>query len=320
MQTDFPPFEPNLADLPRGKWLNHLSEISEKHGFFQSLGRKHFAAFIERGDTLVVTFESIQGMRALTPEAEPLGWTLVRDNDWSHLCIASDGDTWFRDAHVIGLFDKMSDDGFFDSYDTILFYGAGPCGYAAAAFSVAAPGARVLMIQPQATLDARIAGWDTRFADMRRTDFTARYGYAPDMLDACDRAFVLYDPRETQDAMHAALFARPAVTRFQLRHMGDTIQSDLMAMNVLIDLMEEAAEGTLDTLQFAKIYRARRAYPAYLRRVMAALDRDKRTELSYKLARNVVARMKKAPRFQRRLTELETARKRAPLREVGAEG
>ena len=317
MQDQVTPFEPDLAELPKGEWLTRLAQTAEEHGFFQPLGRKHFAAHVRRGDTLIVTFESVQGMRVLTERAEPLGWSMVRDNDWSHLCIASDGDTWFRDRHVIGLFDQMIDDGFFDDFETVLFYGAGPCGYAAAAYSVAAPGAQVLVIQPQATLDPRVTEWDERFIEMRRTDFTSRYGYAPDMLDACNQAYVLYDPVETLDAMHAALFTRAGVTQYRLRNMGDTIQSDLMNMNVLPDLLEMAAEGTLDDLQFAKIYRARRTYPGYLRRVMAALDRDDRTDLTYIMARNVVSRMKKAPRFQRRLAELEGLRKAAQERDEG---
>lgn len=308
MQDQETAFEPDLADLTKGDWLAKLARISEENGFFQTLGRKHFAAHIRRGDTLVVTFESVQGMRALSERAEPLGWTMVRDNDWSHLCIASDGDTWFRDRHVTALFDQMADDGFFDSFEHALFYGAGPCGYAAAAYSVAAPGARVLAIQPQATLDPRITEWDDRFVEMRRIDFTSRYGYAPDMLDACDQAYVLFDPVERLDAMHAALFTRENVTQYRLRNMGDAIQSDLMAMNVLPDLMEMAAEGTLDALQFAKVYRARRTYPGYLRRVLAALDREERVALTYMMARNVVSRMKKAPRFQRRLAELDALR------------
>lgn len=310
MQDASKTFEPDLADLPKGEWLTRLAAIAQDHGFFQPLGRKHFAAHVRRGDTLLVSFETVQGIRALSSTAEPLGWSMVRNHDWSHLCIVSDGDTWFRDRHVFGLFDKMIDDGFFDDFETVVFYGAGPCGYGAAAFSVAAPGARVVAIQPQATLDPRVTEWDERFFEMRRVDFTSRYGYAPDMLDACDQAFVLYDPVETLDAMHAALFTRAGVKQFRLRNMGDAIQSDLMAMKVLPDLLHMAAQGTLDDLSFAKAYRARRSYPGYLRRVMAALDGDERTDLTYMMARNVTSRMK-APRFARRLSEIEAERKAA---------
>lgn len=300
-------FDPDLAEMSKGEWLNQLAGAAKEYGFFQPLGRSHFAALVRGGDTLLVTFETVQGIRALSGNAEPLGWSFVRTQGWSHLCIASDGDTWFRDKYVIALFDSMSDDGFFDDFETVLFYGAGPCGYAAAAFSIASPGATVVAIQPQATLDPRVAEWDDRFFEKRRMDFTSRYGYAPDMLDGCDHAFVLYDPMEQFDAMHAALFTRTGVTQLRLRNMGDAIQGDLMQMQVLVPLLEHAATGALDERTFASLYRARRTYSPYLRRVMMTLDVAERDELSYLLARNVTARMK-APRFQRRLEKLEAAR------------
>ena len=307
MQDDVHDFDPDLVDLPKRGWLNKLAAVSETEGFFQPLGKRHFATHVERGDTLIVSFETVQGIRALSGTSEPLGWALVRDQGWSSLCVVSDGDTWFRDRAVFGLFDRLIDDGFFDQFETILFYGAGPCGYAAAAFSVAAPGARVVAIQPQATLDPRVTEWDDRFTEMRRTDFTSRYGYAPDMLDACAEAFVLYDPSETLDAMHAALFTRPGVTKLRMRHMGDAIQSDMMQMEILLPLLQQAAMGTLTEHKFATAFRARRNHRPYLRRMMAALDARAREDLVIMLAKNVTARLK-APRFQRRLAEIEAQR------------
>ena len=46
---------------------------------------------------------------------------------------------------------------------------------------------------------------------MRRADFSSRYGYAPDMLDAAEQAYVIYDPCERLDAAHAAMFTRSNV-------------------------------------------------------------------------------------------------------------
>ena len=37
----------------------------------------------------------------------------------------------------------------------------------------------------------------------RARDFTTRFGYAPDMIDACSHCFVIYDPLIALDAMHA---------------------------------------------------------------------------------------------------------------------
>jgi len=272
------------------------------------LGKRHFSAFIERETTLLVTFETYQGMHALSDKAQPLGWDMVRNHDWSHLCLASDGDTWFRAEEVYAYFDRLIDDGFFDEFDQVLFYGAGPCAYAAAAYSVAAPGAAVVAIQPQATLNPRITEWDDRFADMRILDFTSRYGYAPDMLDAAERVFVLYDPRERLDAMHAALFTRANVTKLRMPFMGDALQTDLLEIDQLDPLLQAAAEGTLDAARFAALYRARRDYLPYLRNLSQAINTQGRELLLEALCANVSARMK-APRFARRLERIRARRK-----------
>ncbi len=297
-------FETSLAGMKKTDWLAAVETLCEEDGAFEALGTHHYSAFIERSSTLLVTFETLQGIPALSSLAQPVGWELMQSNGWSTLCIASEGDTWFRDPAVYAHFDRLIDDGFFDEFEEVVFYGAGPGGYAAAAFSVAAPGARVLAVQPQATLDPRITEWDDRFVHMRRTDFTSRYGYAPDMLDGAAASFVAYDPRQQLDAMHAALFTRPGVHKLRLRHMGAAIQTDLLEMEQLGPMLAAIAAGTLDDLSFARMMRARRMHPPYLRAVLAALDADGRDRLSLALARNVTTRMH-APRFARRLAELE---------------
>jgi hypothetical protein len=282
----------SLTGMNRRAWLEAVARIVEEDGYSEPLGRRHQAIFVEEGTTLLVTFETLQGIQALSELAQPLGWEMVKSEGWSHLCLASDGDTWFRDPAVYGYFDRLVDDGFFDEFDRVLFYGAGPCGYAAAAYSVAAPGATVLAIQPQATLDPRITEWDPRFADMRARDFTSRYGYAPDMLEAAEAAFVLYDPREALDAMHAALFTRPNVTKLRMRFMGDALQTDLLDMGLWEDLLTGAAEGHLNAESFAQLYRARRDYRPYLRNLLQTLDRAGRDALTLMLCRNVTGRMR----------------------------
>lgn len=295
-------FDTPLANLPKGEWLKKLAQISEEHGFFQPLGKRHFATFVEDEPALLVTFETIQGIRSLSDTAQPLGWEMVKGVGWSHLCIVSDGDTWFRDQRVYAYFDRLIDDGFFDNFEKVIFYGAGPCAYAAAAFSVAAPGATVVAIQPQATLDPRVTEWDDRFTEMRRTDFNDRYGYAPDMLDAAEHAYVLYDPAATLDAMHAALFTRPNVTKFRLRNMGTALQTELLEMQVLLRILAKASKGKLTTQGFAKIFRARRENRNYLRNLLAHLDAKGRTKLGKMLCESV-AKRGNAPYFTRRLAQ-----------------
>ena len=156
------------------------------------------------------------------------------------------------------------------------------------------------------TLDPRVTEWDDRFVDMRIRDFTSRYGYAPDMLDAADHCFLLYDPKVDLDAMHAALFTRTNVTKLRLRNMGGAIQSELIDMELLHRVLARAASGKLTRTTFAKLYRARRENPAYLRRVLSQLQFADRNGLAIALCRNVISRMS-APRFEKRLRKLEAA-------------
>lgn len=304
MQDAMNIFNAPLSGLSEGDWVKTLAGIAREHGFFKALGTKHFAAFVTGKPTLLVTFETVQGIRSLDDDAQPVGWEMVKAIGWSHLSIVSQGDTWFRDENVYDYFDSLIDDGFFDEFEKVLFYGAGPCGYAAAAFSVAAPGSTVISIQPQATLSPAITEWDDRFFEQRRLNFTSRYGYAPDMLDAAEQAFIIYDPGVTLDAMHAALFTRPNVTKLPMRHMGATIQTHLMEMHLLFRVLAHAGIGKLTVQSFGKMFRKRRDYPPYLRNLLARLDMEDRAYLSQLLCKNVTARMK-APKFARRLRELQ---------------
>lgn len=298
-------FDVPMLGLDRDQWLKKLEEIVDEDGYLQPLGARHFASFVEDKPTLLVTFETMQGIQARGDTGQPLGFELVRELGWSHLCILSDGDTWFRDPAVYAYFDRLVDDGLFEDFKDVVFYGAGPgCAYAAAAFSVTAPGAKVVAIQPQATLDPRIAGWDNRFSNMRRTSFSDRYGYAPDMLDAASHAYVIHDPQETMDAIHAGMFTRPNVTNLRMPFMGGNLENDLLEMQLLFRILAKVAAGTLGEDSFHSMARARRSYPPYLERLSAALQVQKRPVLEALLCANVVCRMR-SHKFLHRLEALE---------------
>jgi len=304
MQDASNSIDTSLAGLDMAEWKENLAAQAEANGLFEPLGKRHFATFIDESNTLLVTFETVQGIQTLSDTAQPFGFDMVKAQGWSHLCIISDGDTWFRDSRVYGFFDHLVDDGFFEEFDKVVFYGAGPCGYAAAAFSVAAPGATVVAVQPQATLDPRMTEWDDRFDHMRRTSFTDRYGYAPDMLDAADRGFVIYDPRQELDAMHATLFARANVSRLRMPGMGGALQTRLVEMDILYRILSLAGAGKLTKREFFSLYRARRENGSYLRGLRVKLDSDERPYLNMLLCRNVTTRLR-APQFRRRLVSLQ---------------
>jgi hypothetical protein len=295
----------DLGNLAEPEWLARLDALGEEHGFFQRMGAQHHALFVETGRKLLVTFESVDQARR-NPGALPRGFDQVTRSGWSLLALLSRGDTWFRDPAVWRSFDRWTDDGFFEDFDSVLFAGTGPGGYAAAAFSVAAPGARVLALRPYATLDPAVAGWDRRHLAARRRDWTSRYGYAPAMLDAADCAVVLHDPALQPDAMHAALFTRPNVTSLRVPHTGSRLDSMLDGMAVLPLLMDLAMEGGLDAAAFARLWRNRRRHAPYLRALLRRLEAEGRTGLAARVCRFGLGTVDR-PLFARRLAQMGLA-------------
>ena len=291
------------AVATQAEWLASLEAAADETGYVQALGTRHWAFFHDDGPTLLVTFERAGAIRSYGPDRLPDGYRLARTKGWSHLCLIADGDTWYRDPAVYRYFDRLIDDAFFEDFQSVLFYGTQMGGYAAAAYSVAAPGATVLAVQPVATLDPSIAGWDDRYRRARRLNFTDRFGFAPEMTEGAGQVFIIHDPAEREDAMHAALFHRPWVTALRARRMGSSIEAGLRKMNLFDRLLTEAATDTLTRLSFARAFRERRNYGPYLRRLLAIQTDAGRTARELMICRSVVGRVR-APTFRKRLNEL----------------
>jgi hypothetical protein len=285
------------------EWLALMDGIGDEAGYFQPLGTRHHALFLDDTPTLVVTFETIRDIRA-RPGQLPLGYGIAKAKGWSHLCLIADGETWWRDPAVYRYFDRLVDDAFFEDFDRVLFYGADMAGYAACAYSVTAPSATVLAINPRATLAPALAGWDARATAARRMDFTSRYGYAPDMTEGTGQVFVIHDPTVREDAMHAALFNAPWVTQLHTPHLAGRVEWALSHMNLLPRLIEAAVEGRLNRDIFATAWRARRQFGPYLKTLLATVDATGNTTRAARICRSVVGRLK-APMFRKRLAELE---------------
>ncbi len=288
-------------DLTDDEWLAEIQSFGEAKGYFLPLGDSHSVAFADNSlKTLLVYFDSVPGARASNPSGLPQPIRIAEDLGWSHMTILSKKATWFRDLRVYRYFDRLVDDAFLEDFDRVVFFGVGPGGYAAAAYSVAAPGATVIAVAPQATLDPSMAEWDDRFIGMRRTSFTDRYGFAPDMVEAAEQVYVLYDPRVELDAMHAALFRGENVHRIRFRHAGTGIGRELMSMNALRPILEEAGAGTLTPNAVYRALRARHDYLPYLRNLLNEVHAEERDWLTVVLCRAALKR-KNAPRFKHHL-------------------
>lgn len=299
MQETLQLLDQSLAGHTGQAWLSALEDIADEAGYFQPLSAKHNAAFFDAGKTLLVTFESLQSIQSMNGESHPVGFEMVREEGWSLLSFFCDGQTWFRDQAIYRYFDRLVDDGFFEDFDDVIFYGAGSCGYAACAYSVAAPGARVLALSPQATLDPRVTEWDDRFRRMRRLSFTDRYGYAPDMLDAAEHATIIYDPRVEMDAMHAALFTRSNVDKLRMPYFGASLDLQMTRLDILYDLLGALGNGEDVASAFYKLHRQRRLDRNYLRAVLGDMEDAKRWTFAKAICDHA-ARALNAPRFKKR--------------------
>lgn len=305
-----PPPAPTRAD-----WLRLIEQMGDEAGYFEPLGAHHWAVFSDDGPTLLVTFETLERIQTGAPGQMPFSHNLATQNGWSHLCLISEGESWYREPSVYRYLDRLVDDAFFEDFDRVVFYGAGMAGYAACAFSVVAPGALVLAVQPRATLDPGMAGWDRRHLNRRRLNFSDRYGYAPDMIDGAGQVFVILDPMQAEDAMHAALFRAPHVTYLHTRYAGSDAAQVLQDAAVLTPVLQAAGDGKLTAALFRQAWRARRGNVRYLKGLLQAAVKARKPQREAAICRWVTTRMR-APAFRRHLTELEAKGMVAPATEM----
>lgn len=298
------------AATDRDSWLALIDQIGEEEGYFQTVGPRHWAMFVDDGATLVVSFETVASARARQGQM-PLAHHIAAEKGWSHLCLIAEDLTWFRDTAVYAWFDRLVDDAFFEDFDRVLFYGAGPMGYAACAYSVAAPGAQVLALAPFATLNPEIAGWDDRFKRDRSLDFTSRYGFAPDMIDGCATLSLVCDPYVRPDAMHAALFHAPHTRLLPTRYAGPDPEAALARLGILDEAIIQAAEARLTPASFALLWRKRHGDATYLKSLLQAVEATGSRARVVALCENVFRRLR-LTRFRKRLLEVTAASTPAP--------
>lgn len=300
MPTAAPTADPSATE--RESWFQQMEEHCLEDGYFEPMGGRHWAFFHDDGPVLLVTFETIDSILA-RPDRLSYGHSVAAAKGWSHLCIVSDGVTWYRDAAVYRYFDRLVDDSFFEDFDRVVFYGAGPAGYAACAFSVAAPGATVLAIQPRATLSPAVAGWDDRHRAARRLDFASRYGFAPDMVEGAEGVYLIHDPQRAEDSMHVALFRAPHVTALRTPYLGDRIEETLIGLGILPRLLTEAGEGRMSAQLFARLWRKRGSSLAYMDGLIAKAQAQGKDRRVWRIAGEAAERVG-AQRYRRLLARL----------------
>lgn len=297
---DHPLLTANSEDMSRGDWASSMQDLGDKHGFYRRLGKEHTALSVGKSGTLLVTFENLDHVYDNAANRLPWGFKFVTERGWSILGMMAHAWTWYRDDAVHDFFDELRDSGYFDQFERVIFYGASMGGYAATVFSAACPGATVIAISPQATLDRDVASWETRYKKAWIRDYQSRYGYGPDMIATAEHAYLFYDPIAPLDAMHMALFRGDNVTKFKCRFMGHRIASAMQGMGILSPVIQGCIDGTLDTAEFYGLMRARRKFPRYLKEMLVQLDKRDRPYLTALLCEHYLS-TNRGPAFRKAL-------------------
>ncbi|MDZ4135744.1 MAG: hypothetical protein U1D06_09155, partial [Paracoccaceae bacterium] len=272
-----------------GTWAALAATLAGPDGFFRDNGLHSFV-HIPRGDTLVVSFDNLDIAMTKREDRRPWGFSFIEKQGWSMLGVMANGWTWYRDPWVWDQFDQLAASGFFARYKRVVFYGASMGGYAACAFVAACPGADVVAISPQSTLDRVLVPWETRYKTAWDSDFSGRYGDAAKVSAAAGRVTILYDPYEPLDAGHVNRFEAGNVIKLRTPLLGHRLGSSLHQMGILAPITLGALNGTLTGPEFYRILRARKNFARYQRELFKrALDQG-RPDLARRLGRWVLRR------------------------------
>jgi hypothetical protein len=270
-------------------WATLARGLAGETGFYRETA-DHSFLFIQRSDTLVVTFDNLDIAMEKREDRRPWGFAFIEKQGWSMLGVMAHGWTWYRDAWVSQQFDDLRDSGFFAQFKRVVFYGASMGGYAACAFVAACPGADVVAISPQSTLDKAVVPWETRYTTAWQRDFSGPYGDAAQVSAAAGRVTILYDPYEPLDAGHVVRFTGANVLRLRTPLMGHRLGSSLHQMGILSQITLGALNGTLTELEFYRTLRARKTFQRYQRELFKRALARGRPGLARKLGRWVLTR------------------------------
>jgi hypothetical protein len=270
-------------------WAGIARGLAGKDGFYHDLGTHSFLFVPRSADTLVVTFDNLDIAMTKREERRPWGFHFIEKQGWSMLGVMANGWTWYRDPKVMAEFDRLRDEGFFAGFRRVVFYGASMGGYAACAFSPACPGADVVAISPQSTLERSLVPWETRYRNAWGFDYSGPYGDAVAASSAARKVTLLYDPYAALDARHVARFTGANVQKLRAPLMGHRLGSALQQMGILNTVILDALEGRLEPMDFHRRLRARRDFPRYQWELFQRALARNRPDLAKRIGRWVFA-------------------------------
>ncbi len=245
------------------RWLDDLRPGAEGEGFFEK-NLRHSLMFIKRpSDRLLVTFDNLSNVNDDSVMREPWAYKFASDGGYSHLGVMAHVSDWYRDGDLIRRFQGLVAQGFFEGYERVVFAGVSMGGYASLAFSSLVPGAHVVAINPQTTLDPDLVPWETRYENGQRQDWTLPLADGAALTAGAGRVNVFYDPYFELDQKHVDRFHGDNVRIFKCWFSNHKTAVFLRKIGALKAVMTHCILDELSQPDFYRLYRERRYLPWY---------------------------------------------------------
>lgn len=272
--------------------FNDAREFADRANGFLWEGDENALMFVPKTRRLIVSFDNIHGIK----NAEvrwPWGIKRITQSmDCSILGVMGVYRNWFRHDFVHDAFDRLRDSGFFNQFDEILFYGASMGGFGALTYARVVPGARVLAIAPQTTLDRRILPEDDRWGWTKKLDWDGPYADAAAQTETAEQIYLISDPYFEPDAVQVARLASNNVTYLRTPFMGHQLPNAFEVMGILRPILEAAASGSLNSDQFYKLFRVRRDLPRYQHDLLMEAERRNKINLAIRVCEYTLKKRK----------------------------
>lgn len=243
--------------------------------FIRDLGH-HKLHYTRGGDTLIVTFDNAGSPYKEPYDRQPWGHKFFVEEGCSVLGVIPKSALWYRDDALFDALGSLRDEGFFRAFAKVILTGSSMGGYAAAAFSSLVEGAVVISYNPISTLARDLAPWETGHKSGKLCNWDGRYHDSAAEIATARQVYILYDPMNRMDRLHAQRFSGHNVVHLATPFFGHGIPGVLLEMNILKQVMREGVAGILTPVGFARMMRHRRSTSKYWKCLIEALIRSNR--------------------------------------------
>lgn len=226
------------------------------------------------GEVLIVSLDNLATVEEPLPRPAWLAHRLL-PLGYSVLGVQSMAKDWFRNPDAAPLIEGLAAQGFFAGFERVIFLGASMGGFGAINLASLVPGAAVIALSPQSTMNRAIVPFEARFGwAVKNSDWTT-----PRFLDAAEaapglaRLVLLYDPRVPEDRLHADRLAGPVTERLRVAHATHEAVRVLLKCGALPPLLADVAAGRPVGTGFWQAMRARRTVRKWSRQFMSEVAR-----------------------------------------------